>query len=42
MPVVTTLHTVLREPNSDQRAVMQEIAALSDRLIVTFRLARLI
>jgi len=34
MPIVTTLHTVLREPNADQRAVMEEIAALSDRLIV--------
>src|SRR5271155_3708089 len=34
MPVVTTLHTVLREPNIDQRAVMAEIANLSDRLIV--------
>src|SRR5713101_5848137 len=34
MPFVTTLHTVLREPNPDQRAVMEEIATLSDRLIV--------
>jgi glycosyltransferase involved in cell wall biosynthesis len=34
MPVATTLHTVLREPNADQRAVMDEIATLSDRLIV--------
>src|SRR5277367_3161289 len=34
MPLVTTLHTVLREPNSDQRAVLEEIANLSDRLIV--------
>ena len=34
MPVVTTLHTVLREPNVDQLVVMQEIAARSDRLIV--------
>jgi glycosyltransferase involved in cell wall biosynthesis len=34
MPFVTTLHTVLREPSADQRAVMEEIAALSDRLIV--------
>src|SRR5579863_3474300 len=34
MPFATTLHTVLREPNPDQRAVMEEIAALSDRLIV--------
>jgi glycosyltransferase involved in cell wall biosynthesis len=34
MPVVTTLHTVLRDPNPDQRAVLEEIASLSDRLIV--------
>ena len=34
MPFATTLHTVLRDPNPDQRAVMREIAALSDRLIV--------
>jgi glycosyltransferase involved in cell wall biosynthesis len=37
MPVVTTLHTVLREPNLDQRTVMEEIATLSDRLIVMSR-----
>jgi len=34
MPVVTTLHTVLRQPDLDQRIVMQQIAARSDRLIV--------
>jgi glycosyltransferase involved in cell wall biosynthesis len=34
MPVVTTLHTVLREPEANQRTVMDEIVALSDRLIV--------
>jgi glycosyltransferase involved in cell wall biosynthesis len=34
MPFVTTLHTVLRDPNRDERAVMEEIATLSDRLIV--------
>jgi len=34
MPVVTTLHTVLREPDTMQRVVMDEIAVLSDRLIV--------
>jgi glycosyltransferase involved in cell wall biosynthesis len=33
-PVVTTLHTVLREPNVDQLVVMQTIAERSDRLIV--------
>ncbi len=34
IPVVTTLHTVLREPDLDQLIVMQEIAACSSRLIV--------
>ncbi len=34
MPVATTLHTVLRDPNPDQRAVMEEVANLSDRMIV--------
>src|SRR5437763_622378 len=34
---MTTLHTVLREPNLDQRMVMEQIAALSDRLIVMSR-----
>jgi glycosyltransferase involved in cell wall biosynthesis len=34
MSVVTTLHTILREPDATQRIVMDEIAALSDRLIV--------
>jgi glycosyltransferase involved in cell wall biosynthesis len=39
MPVVTTLHTVLREPNPSQLAVMEEIAELSDRLIVMSQLS---
>src|ERR1700724_939042 len=39
MPVITTLHTVLREPNPDQRLVMEEIAAISDRLIVMSQLS---
>ncbi len=34
MPVVTTLHTVLRDPNGDQRRVMQELIARSTRLLV--------
>jgi glycosyltransferase involved in cell wall biosynthesis len=34
IPAVTTLHTVLREPDADQRIVLQEIAARSDRLVV--------
>src|SRR5947209_19093573 len=39
MPAVTTLHTVLREPNPDQRRVMEQIAELSDRLIVMSELS---
>src|SRR4029077_16902389 len=39
MPITTTLHTVLREPSLDQRGVMEEIAALSDRLIVMSELS---
>src|SRR5258707_223711 len=34
MPVVTTLHTVLREPNESQRFVMGQLNALSNRFIV--------
>jgi len=34
MPVVTTLHTILQEPDADQQRVFNEIAALSDRLVV--------
>ena len=34
MPVVTTLHTILREPNPDQRRVLEEIVSLSDRVVV--------
>src|SRR5205814_4013590 len=39
MPLVTTLHTVLRDPDMNQRAVLEEIAQLSDRLIVMSNLA---
>src|SRR5450759_4412968 len=39
MPVVTTLHTVLREPNPNQLMVMEEIAELSDRLVVMSQLS---
>lgn len=39
MPLVTTLHTVLREPDPSQRAVLEEIAQLSDRLVVMSELA---
>ncbi len=34
MPVVTTLHTVLRQPRADQRRVMDGLIALSTRLVV--------
>jgi glycosyltransferase involved in cell wall biosynthesis len=34
MPIVTTLHTVLRDPNPDQRRVMNELIQLSTRLVV--------
>lgn len=33
-PVVTTLHTVLREPNADQRMVMEQLDLFSNRFIV--------
>ena len=39
MPLVTTLHTVLREPDLNQRAVLEEIVGLSDRLVVMSELA---
>jgi glycosyltransferase involved in cell wall biosynthesis len=34
VPIVTTLHTILREPDPHQRRVLEEVAALSDRLVV--------
>ena len=34
MPVVTTLHTILEEPDPSQRRVLEELGQLSDRLIV--------
>jgi glycosyltransferase involved in cell wall biosynthesis len=34
MPIVTTLHTILRDPNQDQRRVMQDLIRLSTRLVV--------
>ena len=34
MPLVTTLHTILKDPDADQRRVMEEIASLSDRMVV--------
>jgi glycosyltransferase involved in cell wall biosynthesis len=40
MPVVTTLHTVLREPNDEQRRVLSELADLSARVVVMTERAR--
>ncbi len=34
MPIVTTLHTVLREPSPEQRRVMRDLVQLSTRLVV--------
>jgi glycosyltransferase involved in cell wall biosynthesis len=34
VPIVTTLHTILREPDAHQRRVLMEVAGLSDRLVV--------
>ncbi|TAL70119.1 MAG: glycosyltransferase [Bacteroidetes bacterium] len=34
MPIVTTLHTILRDPNPEQRLVLEKIAELSERLVV--------
>jgi glycosyltransferase involved in cell wall biosynthesis len=32
-PIVTTLHTILREPNAEQRRVMQDLIRLSTRVV---------
>src|SRR5437764_8831629 len=40
MPVVTTFHTVLREPDADQRRVLTQLAALSARVVVMTGRAR--
>jgi glycosyltransferase involved in cell wall biosynthesis len=34
MPIVTTFHTILRNPDPDQLRVLKEVAAMSDRLVV--------
>jgi glycosyltransferase involved in cell wall biosynthesis len=34
MPVVTTLHTILRDPSAEQRRVMEALIEVSDRLVV--------
>ncbi|HEX8992274.1 MAG TPA: glycosyltransferase family 4 protein, partial [Anaerolineales bacterium] len=38
MPVVTTLHTILKDPSPDQRYIMDQIKSLSDRLVVMSKL----
>ncbi len=40
IPVLTTLHTVLQEPLPDQRRVLEELAQLSDRLVVMSQRAK--
>src|SRR5215217_2826177 len=40
MPAVTTLHTVLREPDADQRRVLMQLAELSARVVVMTGRAR--
>jgi glycosyltransferase involved in cell wall biosynthesis len=42
MPVVTTCHTLLREPDADQRRVLTELAALSARVVVMTERARML
>lgn len=37
MPIVTTLHTILGQPSSEQRRVMDEVIRLSSRMIVMSR-----
>ncbi|MGB2980527.1 MAG: glycosyltransferase, partial [Candidatus Zixiibacteriota bacterium] len=39
MPIVTTLHTVLRDPAPEYREVMHKLSDLSDKLIVMSRKA---
>jgi glycosyltransferase involved in cell wall biosynthesis len=39
MPVVTTLHTVLKDPAPEYRAVMSKLSDLSDKLVVMSRKA---
>jgi glycosyltransferase involved in cell wall biosynthesis len=40
MPVVTTLHTVLKNPDPGQKATLEEIGRVSDRLVVMSQRAR--
>lgn len=38
-PIIVTLHTVLKNPNSDQRDVICDLADICDRLVVMSRMA---
>lgn len=40
MPIVTTLHTVLRDPNPDQRKVFGDVVRLSNRLVIMSEMGR--
>lgn len=40
MPVVTTCHTILQEPDADQRRVLVQLARLSARVVVMTQRAR--
>ena len=40
MPVVTTLHTVLKEPSAVEKETLCELAELSDRLVVMSEMSR--
>ena len=40
MPVITNFHTVLEEPNDEQRAVVKELGKLSARVLIMSRKAR--
>ena len=37
MPIVTTLHTILHDPDPDQRRVLEGVTALSSRVVVMSR-----
>jgi len=39
VPIITTLHTVLREPTPEQKSVMDEVLALSSEVIVMSKTA---
>jgi len=40
MPVVTTLHTVLRDPTRGQKAILEEIGYISERIVVMSQRAK--